>query len=81
MSDSALDAVTVKTFSKTAAQREVARLRSWGRPYGVMSIQLVRTVPARDDLDPDYNADQRLWWVEGPHGEVLMRAGTFVGRW
>ena len=39
------------------------------------------TVPARDDLDPDYNADQRLWWVEGPHGEVLMRDGTFVGRW
>jgi len=34
-------------------------------------------MPARDDLDPDWNVDQRLWWVEGPNDEVLMRDGNF----
>jgi len=77
MSDSASDAVTVQTFTKTAARREVVRLRSWGRAHGLMSIQLVRAMPARDDLDPDWNVDQRLWWVEGPNDEVLMRDGNF----
>ena len=81
MSDHFADSITVKLFSKAGAEREAASHRAWGRAHGAMSIQLVRAVPARDDLDPDYNADQRLWWVEGPHGEVLMRDGNFVGRW
>lgn len=68
--------IMVWVASERRARRVAAAIVAYCRRTGLVSGQLTEAVPARDDLDPQFNKDNRRWMVvSGPH--TLMRDGSF----